>query len=488
MNDLWQDFLSVRSDLFYAVGLALAVVTTVHVLLTKRDVAAAVGWIALAWFAPIMGSASYALLGINRVRSRARASRPGRPRTTAAPSSTETPLSRGIDRITRNPLLDGNRIDSFQNGDAGYPAMLAAIAEARTSIGLSSYIFRDDQWGGRFVVALVGAQARGVAVRVLIDGIGGGWLLSPTYHRLRRAGVPARRFLHSPLPWRMPFLNLRSHKKILVVDGTVGFTGGLNIADENVLGIRPRHPVQDTHFRIRGPVVGQLTAAFAEDWRFAGGDTLEGPAWFPPDLPAPGTAAPGTAATGTATTGTATTGTAAARVIESGPDEDIEKVEFVALQAIACALKRVAIMTPYFLPDERLVTALALAAMRGVAVDVVVPTRSNRAVVDWGTRANSGPLLQEGVRIWRSPAPFHHTKAMVVDDDWCLIGSANWDMRSFRLNFELCMEVHDPALSDTLFALMQASRGPAMTLAGLHRRPLAVRLRDAASRLLLPYL
>lgn len=472
MNDLWQDLLNLRGTLYYAGGLILAVLTTIHVLLTKRDVASAVGWIALAWFAPFFGTASYALLGVNRVRTRARSARPehGRlPRnSTQAPEPSHLrALTRGIDRITRSPMVHGNTVKAYNNGDDAYPAMLEAIAQAQHSIGLSSYIFRNDAWGGRFIDALIDAHARGVATRVLIDGIGGNWLTSPAYHRLHRAGVPSARFLHSSLPWRMPFLNLRSHKKILVIDGRTGFTGGLNIADENVLATHPEHPVQDTHFRLAGPVVAQLATAFAQDWRFAHNEELSGTPWFPEP---------------------ATPGQAPARIIESGPDEDIEKVEFAVLQAIACAEARILVMTPYFLPDERLVTALSLAAMRGVAVDVIVPSRSNRVIVDWGTRANSGPLLKDGVRLWRSPAPFHHTKLMVVDDTWCLIGSANWDMRSFRLNFELCVELHDRTLAETLATLARANQHSPITETDLTTRPLPIRLRDAAARLLLPYL
>ncbi len=364
-------------------------------------------------------------------------------------------------------MTPGNTVQIYRDGDEAYPAMLSAIAAARRSVGLSSYIFRDDAWGGRFIDALIAAQGRGVAVRVLIDGIGGGWLLSPAYRRLRRQGVPAARFLHSPLPWRMPFLNLRSHKKILVLDGAVGFTGGMNISDANVMAARPEAPVQDTHFRIEGPVVGQLTEAFAQDWAFAAGEDLGGEAWFP-DL--------------------AHHGAAPSRVIDSGPDEDLEKIEFALLQAVACAREGIAVMTPYFLPDERLTTALALAAMRGVAVDLVIPERSDHAFVDWATRANIGPLLKEGVRVWRCPPPFRHSKITVVDGEWCLIGSCNWDIRSFRLNFELCVEVYDRGLAGALMALMHSARGTALTEAELDARTLPARLRDAAVRLMLPYL
>jgi len=474
MNDLWVSLARVRADVVFAVGLVAAVLVTLHVLLRKREVATAAGWIGFAWFAPVIGGISYFMFGVNRVQRRARRLRlPSDRRGGRAvwPSPTEDdhldPLERGIGRITGRAVAPGNAVQIYRDGDEAYPAMLAAIAAAKRSVGLSSYIFQDDAWGGRFIDALAAAQGRGIAVRVLIDGIGGGWLLSPAYHRLRRRGVPAARFLHSPLPWRMPFLNLRSHKKILVLDGSVGFTGGMNIADANVMAARPKAPVQDTHFRIEGPVVGQLAEAFAQDWAFATDEDLGSEAWFPDVTPR---------------------GAAPSRVIDSGPDEDLEKIEFALLQAVACARESIAVMTPYFLPDERLTTALALASMRGVTVDIVIPETSDHIFVDWATRANIGPLLKDGVRIWRCPPPFRHSKVTVVDGEWCLVGSCNWDIRSFRLNFELCLEIYDRGLAEALTALMQSSRGPALTEAELDARAVPGRLRDAAVRLMLPYL
>ena len=474
MNDIWQDLLHARADATLAVGLMLAVCFTIHILLRKREVASAVGWIGLLWFAPILGAICYLVFGVNRVRRRARLLRPqdtepahSSARLTPGVGGELDPLGRGIGRITARALLTATRIGVYQNGDKAYPPMLTAIAAAKLSIGMSSYIFEDDVWGGRFIEALAGAKRRGVAVRVLIDGVGGGWLLSPAYHRLRREGVTAARFMHSLLPWRMPFLNLRSHKKVLVVDGSVGFTGGLNIADDNVLATRPKLPVQDLHFRIEGPVVAQLAEAFADDWAFAVNEDLQGSTWAPQISPRPGKPS---------------------RVIDSGPDADLEKVEFAVLEAVACARSSIDVMTPYFLPDERLITALALAAMRGVTANVVVPQASNHMLVDWATRANSGPLLAAGVRIWRSPPPFQHAKIMVVDHEWCLIGSANWDIRSFRLNFELCMEVYDRDLATTLTVLMERARGAELTQADLDARSLPGRIRDAGARLMLPYL
>ena len=474
MNHLVSELLQIRSEALYIAGLALAILVTWHVLLRKREVASAVGWIGLVWFSPLMGAAIYALFGVNRVRRRARLMRPRAGRTADGTAHPHTggdghldALERGIGSITGHKLLPGNAVQIFHDGDEAYPPMLAAIGAARHSIGMSSYIFRADEWGGRFIEALAEAQRRGVAVRVLIDGIGGGWLLSPAYRRLRGKGVPAARFLHSPLPWRMPFLNLRSHKKILVVDGSIGFTGGMNVADQNVMATKPPSPVQDTHFRLVGPVVAQLTEAFVRDWGFATGEALEGGAWFP---------------------GLHAQGAKPARVIESGPDGDIEKAELAILQAIACARSEIAVMTPYFLPDERLISALSMAAMRGVAVDVMLPQTGDHPLVDWAVRANTGPMLASGVRVWRSSPPFRHTKLLIVDGEWSLIGSCNWDSRSFRLNFELCVELYGRELAQELGALMLRCRGNPLTRAELDGRTMPGKLRDAAARLLMPYL
>ena len=453
-------------------GLVLALGVTGHILLNKRDVAACIGWIGLAWLAPVWGALFYLMFGINRVVRRARQARqprPPRPDATRLPARNFaehlTSLDRAVGRITRRPAEDGNTINVLTNGDEAYPAMLEAIAGARTSIALSTFILADDAVGRRFVDSLGAAARRGVEVRVLLDGIGSGYF-PPIRHALRRANVPTALFMHSALPWRMPFLNLRNHKKLLVVDGAIGFTGGMNIQAACLLASRPAAPVADTHFRLDGPVVGQLADAFAQDWAFAAGEDLDGAPWFP-DLD--------------------TAGDSVARVVSSGPDQDLQQIELALLEAIGCATTSIALMTPYFLPDDGVVTALALAAMRGVAVDIVVPSRSNRRFVDRATRAHVEPLLDHDVRIWFGAPPFNHSKLMVVDGLWCLVGSANWDMRSLRLNFELDVEVYDRALARDLDALMQAHRTTPLSRADLAARSLPVRLSDAGLRLMLPY-
>jgi cardiolipin synthase len=472
---MFNDFLSSQTTFLSVLHVVLAAGVTTHVLLTKRDTSASIGWIGLALLSPIVGSVIYFLFGINRVRRRAQQLRDQRltPRTRGnTPHPRDSPhhldgLRRTGALITERRIEAGNSVALLRDGDAAYPQMLQAIQDAERSIALSSYILRSDKAGDPFISALAAAQQRGVAVRVLVDGIGSGYFYSGACHHLRAVGVPVAQFLHSSLPWRMPFLNMRTHKKILVVDGRVGFAGGLNIGAENLVATRPRSPVRDTHFRFDGPVIEQLLDAFIEDWLFATGETLEGDAWA---------------------CRAASDGAAAARVVTSGPDQDLEKVEFIILQAISCAQSSIRVMTPYFLPDERVVTALALAAMRGVSVEILVPTRSNRRIVDWATRTQIEPLLDAGCRLSEANPPFDHSKLMTVDGIWCLIGSANWDMRSFRLNFELNVEIYLPSLAEQLDALMTASRRRSLSHDELRARTLPIRLRDAAARLALPYL
>ena len=456
-------------------GFFLAVVVTGHALLHKRDVAACIGWIGLAWVAPVWGALLYGLFGINRVVRRAREARRPRPPRHGVIRLPESdfadhlkPLDQAVRRITNRPAEANNAVDVYSNGDEAYPVMLAAIAAARTSVALSTYIMRDDRVGRRFVDALADAAHRGVAVRVLLDGIGSGYF--PAIRRvLQRRGLQSALFMHSALPWRMPFLNLRSHKKLLVVDGLEGFTGGMNITAECLLADHPSHPVADTHFRLRGPIVAQLMDAFARDWSFTTGAELDGETWFPRERPD-------------------TREGYVARVIASGPDQDLEKIEMVMMEAIGCATSAIRIMTPYFLPDDQLVTALSLAALRGIDVEIIVPRRSNHWFVDRAMRAHIGPLLEHGVRFWYGKEPFNHSKLMVVDRLWCLIGSANWDMRSLRLNFELDVEVYGRGLADRLEALMHSQQAGRLRAEMLAQRSLPVRLRDAGLRLLLPYI
>ena len=450
-----------------------------HVVLHKRDVRAALGWVGLIAFAPIVGAAAYLIFGVNRIRRRAQALRPPevRPRPDDQPPAPPLPpggehlwpLLRLSDAVVRRPLVSGNAVSLLPGGNLAYPAMLSAIERAERSITLCTYIFDPGVVGDAFVEALAAAQARGVQVRVLVDAIGVRYRWPPIHHRLRKRGVRTALFLPRLSPVWLPFVNLRNHRKILVVDGRVGFTGGMNIRDTFVPSARRPVPFVDLQARLEGPVVAHLQSAFAEDWLFTTGEGLEGQAFFPP---------------------AAAAGPVLARGIPDGPDEDFETIRWVLLGAIATARRRIRIVTPYFLPDQGLITALNVAALRGVEVDVILPEQGNLPIVQWAQNAQLWQVLDHGCRVWVTRRPFDHTKAMTVDGAWSLFGSANWDPRSLRLNFELDVEAYDAGVAAGLDAMFDARLVTArqVTLHDVDLRPLPLRLRDGAARLLSPYL
>ncbi len=462
----------------------LAVGVSAHIVLTKSEVRAAIGWAGLVWLAPVVGSLLYFFLGINLIRRTAGRMRVERDAHTAERRA-RTPADRSADgtlvpagygglahlagRVSTEPLTAGNAVVPLLDGDAAYPAMLAAIAEARVSIGLESYIFDTGAAGDAFVEALAAAQARGVAVRVLVDSVGARYSRPTVVRVLRDRGIPVAEFLRSPFPFSNPYFNLRNHRKLMIVDGRIGFTGGMNIRDACVLASRPSLPTQDVHFRVEGPVVRHLADAFTFDWRFATRELLDGEAWFP-DLPR--------------------AGDVAARGIADGPDETLDSLALVLQGALAEARHSVRIMTPYFLPESSLMDALRVTALRGVDVRIYVPSRVNLRLVGWAMQAQFARVLQGGCRVIATPPPFDHTKLMVVDDTWSLVGSANWDPRSLRLNFEYCLECWSPALAGELLAIIdrKAAHGVELDAGTLNRRPLPLRLRDGVAWLAQPYL
>jgi cardiolipin synthase len=465
---------------FAALSLVVALVTSAHVVLHKRDVRAALGWVGFIWFAPVIGATAYLVLGVNRIRRRAQALRlPDvraripedlRPPPPSLPPEAAhlSPLVELADGVVRRPLVAGNAVTLLPGGEVAYPAMLAAIDAAERSVTFCTFIFDPGRAGDAFIGALTRAHERGVKVRVLVDAVGVRYRWPPVHRRLRAAGVATELFLPRLTPAWLPFVNLRNHRKVLVVDGRIGFTGGMNVRDD-FLGATGRPPFMDLHARVEGPVVAHLQEAFAEDWLFTTGETLEGGAFFPPLQRAGGVLARG---------------------VPDGPDEDFEAVRWVLLGALATARERVRIVTPYFLPDSALVTAIDVAVMRGVQVDVVLTERGNLPVVQWAQTAQLWQVIERGCRVWVTPPPFDHTKLMVVDGAWSLIGSANWDPRSLRLNFELEVECYDADLAARIEALAteRIARARRLTLEELDRRALPIKLRDGFARLFSPYL
>jgi len=464
--------------LFGVVGL----IVSGHALLYKREARSALLWLLVVWFLPVLGAVLYLLIGINRLQRRAQRLRDA----TALPPAAEQiagedqtelladddlgGLARLVQQVTGQPLLAGNHITPLVNGVQAYPTMLDAIAQARHSIALATYIFDRDGIGDQFVQALLAAQQRGVSIRILIDDVYVRLVRGSAFKFLKAAGLNVVSFNPPVLPARLHAANLRNHRKLLIVDGQIGFTGGMNIHRPYWRPENPATAFRDLHFHVRGPVVRHMVETFTDDWYFTTGERLDTRFW--------GEEGPQPA------------GPALARGIEAGPDETLDRLRWVFLGALNVARQSVRIWTPYFVPDQSLLAALSAAALRGVEVDILTPVENNHPLVQWAGRAHYWQVLEHGAHIWERPGPFDHSKLMVVDSRWVCIGSANWDARSLRLNFEFNLEVYDTALAQHLEALFQAARREAtlVTAAQLRERPLPIRLRDGAARLFSPML
>jgi cardiolipin synthase len=459
--------LNVAGSVSFALYLATTLAAGLHALLTKADPRSAVSWIAVCVLVPYGGPLLYWLLGINRVRRRSPTSRPSQPDACLAALVGETfgAQMRIGDALTRRSLEPGNAIEPLHNGDLAFPRMLEAIGEARESIRLATYIFQTDAVGQQFVTALAAAVQRGVSVRVLVDGIGEWYDWPHVVPRLRRSGVPSARFLPPRLIPPNLSLNCRNHRKILIVDGRVAFTGGMNLGGREVGGGTGRR-MTDIHFRLLGPVVAQLGQTFADDWEFTTGERL------------PFSATPSGA------------GKSVCRVITGGPDQDVDKLLLILLSALASAQRHVQIMTPYFIPPLELVAALEATALRGVTVSIVLPRRSNLRYIDWATLHWIPALVARGVRVHLQEPPFSHAKLLVVDGCYAHIGSVNVDTRSLRLNFEIAVEVYDADFCGQLanFIAERERACPPLSVQEAHSVPLLSQLRNALCWLVSPYL
>lgn len=459
-------------------NIILSLGTSIHILLTKRNPSVAVGWIGACWFKPWIGVLIYYLFGINRVKRKAQKLIQNSEEEQESQKLEQwkeplegsfAPLVHMLDQITTRPLVGGNEIIAMHDGDNLYPLMLAEIEKSRHSVLLCSYIFRYDDLGEKFIEALIRAHQRGVEVRVLVDGIGSGYFYCKTEKYLKRAGIKAARFMHSFLLWKMPLVNLRNHRKILIIDGVRGFMGGLNIGAENILArpVPKMMSVSDTHFYLEGPIICQLTEAFIKDWNFTTGESLTALLSFPE---------------------IERRGSKKARIVTSGPDEDIEKIEYTLLQAISLARGHICIMTPYFIPDMRFSTELGLAARRGVKVDIIVPAHSNHAFTDAARNACLERLIEVGCHIYFSNPPFNHSKLMVIDDIWSFVGSANLDARSLRLNFEINFECYDQKIATYLVGFMLKHAHHSLLKEEIEGWSLRRRLYNAIACLFSPYL
>ena len=466
------------------------------VLLRRKEPASTIAWILTLVFLPAIGAFLFVAFGSERVRVPARRKRehdaivraelivlaPGvvataddsAPLTALAAGATELEL--GLFKVgahlTHGRPTSGNRIVPLFGGNDAYAAIGAAIDAAVHHVHAEYYLIRNDATGDWFKERLIAAAERGVEVRLLCDGYGCFAVHASYFRALKKAGVRVGTFL----PMRSVLLqpvNLRNHRKIVVVDGTVAFTGGLNIGDEYRGMMKGVGQWRDVHLRIEGGATRDLQRVFYQDWFFTTGEALRGPAYFP-----------------VLSRASAPPGNATIAIVPSGPDTRNEAIERIFFGAIAGARHKVWMTTPYFVPDQAINVAMELAAMRGVDVRIILPGHSNHAVTFHAGRSFYDPLLEAGVKIYEYVPGMVHAKTMVVDGAVSLVGSANMDLRSFRLNFEVHALAHDPELAARLERTFEEdlSQSRLVLLEEWRRRGGRLRIYEGASRLVSPLL
>jgi cardiolipin synthase A/B len=362
-------------------------------------------------------------------------------------------------------ILPGNQILTRVNGDRIFPPMLAAISAARTSVCLETFIYWSGSIGEQFAVALSEAARRGVKVHVLFDWVGTRRREPSLLAQLRDSGVEVR--LYHELSWlHFGRMNNRTHRKLLVIDGQVGFTGGAGIAPQWLGDAQDPAHWRDTHYEVRGPVVAQMQAVFLDNWIKATGSVLHGPAYFPP-LEA--------------------VGDMDAQMFGSSPSGGAESMQLMFLLAIGAARRSIDITSSYFVPDRLTIDALVAAAHRGVVVRILVPGRhTDVPFVRRASRSGWGPLLKAGVALFEYQPTMIHCKVTVIDGHWTTLGSANFDNRSFRLNDEANLDVFSDALAEEQSRQLDddLQRSRRVTLRDWRRRPLSQRVQEALARVL----
>lgn len=349
-------------------------------------------------------------------------------------TSGDADFRRALGILLGPPLVSGNRVNSLVNGVEIYPAMIEAIRSAQTNITFETFVFRDGP-GARFVEELSAAARRGVKVHMLLDWLGSRTMDSAMLDAARAEGCEVQLY-HPPSWFHLGRLNNRTHRKLLVVDGKVGFTGGVGMGTEWDTGISGLPPWRETHFRAEGPVVAQMQAVFVDNWIKATGRVLHGAEYFPTLAPV---------------------GDMDAQMFGSSPVGGSESLHLMVLLALTAARKSIDIANAYFVPDKLTVEALCSAARRGVRVRIVVPGRYTDARIGrWAAHGLYGELLESGILIYEYQPTMMHSKVLVIDEMWTSVGSANFDDRSFRLNDEANLNVFSEELAREQIRLIDA--------------------------------
>lgn len=448
----------------YVIGLGLWIV------LQKREPVATLSWLISLAALPYLGFLIYYVFGpqrirrqrVRRARARANATPVGHP-----PEAEALELARLGQATTGLPPSSASDVRLLVDGAATYDALFEAIAQARTHVHLEYYILKPDATGTALRDALVDRARAGVTVRLLLDAMGSGKVSRRFLRPLLEAGAEFAWFHPMRLSrfWQRPWVNMRTHRKIVVIDDAVAFTGGINITDEQDAR-RCADAYRDLHLRLEGEIVRALQLVFIEDWAYA---TRTKPLPLPADTGVPGPVA--------------------AQVLVSGPDSPWEAIHRLHVGAIHAARRRVWISTPYFVPGEAAMMALTSAALGGLDVRLLVPKDCDSRVVTFATRSYFDELLAAGAKIHELGAPMLHSKALLCDDDLAIVGSANFDHRSFRLNFEVSVLFRDRGMTAELAAVFERMIRDAPQVRDDRERPLlGSRLPEALARLVSPLL
>jgi len=449
------------------------------ILLQRRSATATIAWLLVFLFLPVFGLVLYRLLGPLRLKRKQLKRRVGRRVVDDSLGAMELIRAAGHDhmQVARVPIamsepppLHADALDLYVDGASAYAAIVRAIEAATQHVHLEYYIFEPDRIGTRLRDLLVAKARAGVTVRLLVDGSGSSNLSKRFLRPLRAAGAEVAWFNPISLRWiRTRRVDFRCHRKIVVCDGVVGFTGGMNVADAQSAELSPKY-WRDTHLRIEGAAVLSLQRLFIEDWYFA----TEALPPNPGDLFRLRDG----------------TGTHVVQIVGSGPDHDQLTIHGTYFTAITRASSRIWLTTPYFVPDDAIVTALCTAAQRGVDVRLLVPLRGDSRLIDLAARSYMPELVASGVRVFEYVPRFIHAKTIVIDDDLAIVGSANLDNRSFRLDFELTALVYDRDLTTRLAAAFEVDLrdSRAIDAAALAQHSLFRRLGEAGARLLSPLL
>jgi cardiolipin synthase A/B len=366
---------------------------------------------------------------------------------------------RTMDGTFGGALRGGHSIETLVNGDRIFPAMLGAIGEARSTVNFETFIYWSGEMARIFADALAEKARDGTKVRVLLDWAGSVPLDQNLIDMMEEAGVEVHRF--RPIRWyTLDRLNNRTHRKLLIVDGQIGFTGGVGIGDEWRGDARNAEEWRDNHYRITGPAVADMQAAFAENWLEATGEVLQGDLFYPAQD---------------------TEGDLAAQLIKSSPNGGSRSMHQMLLMSLAAAQSHIRIGMAYFVPDDITLTQLVDAARRGVEIDIILPGEiMSVEIVRHGSRHFWGELLEAGIRIHEYQPTMYHAKLLIVDDAWVSIGSSNFDERSFRLNDEANLNVYGPTFAAEQIAMFEADLALAslVTLAEWENRPIREKFSD----------